>query len=199
MPALGADRDGSKKWGFGGYLEARIWDGAGSPSGPGGYVVIFRFERLTRAEECDRLVQVFGPSDRIGLAAALERQFYTLHYRAQVLLAICGVMISASVVVTTGRTLRGSAAQYQYQNPALVVAGTLAVIAAAVLCGGVLGIRWVTAQPGPDLRGWLSATLAYRDSQTRYLRLGTVLILLSMLFFEIASAIALMQFKNTAP
>src|SRR5690242_2829653 len=66
-------------------------------------------KRLTRDEECDRIIEAHGPADFAGISEALDRQFRTIHNRAQLLLGICGVLISASVLVTTGRLIGGQA------------------------------------------------------------------------------------------
>jgi hypothetical protein len=42
-----------------------------------------------------------------SISVAFDRQFTTLHNRAQLLLGICGVLISASVLVTAGRFIGG--------------------------------------------------------------------------------------------
>jgi len=150
---------------------------------------------LTREQECERILRSHSPGDFDSISAALDRQYRTIHNRAQLLLGICGVLISASVVVTTGRLI-GGRAEFAHQHVAgvmLVIAGALEIGAAAVVVGGVLHVRWITQQPGEELRDWVMANLVYRDRKTLVYRVATLLILLSMISYQIAIAIALLQ------
>lgn len=150
---------------------------------------------LTRDEECERILKAHGPEDFERISIALDKQFRTIHNRAQLLLGICGVLISASVVVTTGRLI-GGRTEFSHQHIAgtlLVIAGVLEIGAAAVVVGGVLNVRWITQQPGDDLRGWVFSNLLYRDRKTRAYRIAILLILLSMMSYQTAIAIALLQ------
>jgi hypothetical protein len=63
--------------------------------------VFRRFKPLTLGEEADRILK--SPRDFELISAALDRQFHTIHNHAQLLLGICGVLITASVLVTSGR------------------------------------------------------------------------------------------------
>jgi hypothetical protein len=78
-------------------------------------------------------------------------------------------------------------------GPVLAVAGALVIAAACTVVVGVLSVRWITQQPGADLRAWVLSNLAYRDHKTRAYRVGTVLVLLSTLFYQTAIAIALVR------
>lgn len=148
---------------------------------------------LTREQECDRILEHYrGRFSRIG--KALDEQFRTIHNRAEVLLGICGILISAGVVVTTGRLVRRIDFAYQpIPRALLVAAGSLDMCAAAILVGGVLRVRWITQQPGDDLRAWIMANLAYRDAKTRTYRVSIVLVLLAMFAYQVAIAMALAQ------
>jgi hypothetical protein len=149
---------------------------------------------LTREDECERIMTAHG-SDFERISEALDRQFRTIHNRAQLLLGICGVLISASVVVTTGRLI-GRRPEFAHQHVAgvlLVVAGLLEIAAAAVVVGGVLNVRWITQQPGEDLHAWVFTNLAYRDTKTVAYRVATGLILCSMISYQAAIAIAMLQ------
>jgi hypothetical protein len=150
---------------------------------------------LTIDEECERIIEAHGPADFERINAALDRQFRTLHNRAQLLLGVCGVLISASVLVTTGRLI-GRKPEFEHQHTAghlLVAAGILEIIAAAVVVGGVLNVRWSTRQPGRDLPGWVRANLVYRNRKTRAYQVATLLLLLSMISYQVAIAIAMLQ------
>jgi hypothetical protein len=150
---------------------------------------------LTRDQECDRILERYGATDFERISEALDRQFRTIHNHAQLLLTICGVLISASILVTTGRLIGGPAGFHHHYTAGimLVTAGVLDIAAASVVIGTVLNIRWITRQPGDDLRSWVFSNLVYRDRKTRAYRVATVLILLSMMSHQVAIAIAMLQ------
>ena len=150
---------------------------------------------LTRKQECERILEAHGPADFERISEAFDRQFRTLHNRAQLILGVCGVLISASVLVTTGRLLAGrpSFAHQHLAGVILVIAGALEIAAAAVVVGGVLNIRWITQQPGGDLHAWVLTNLLYRDRKTRAYRVANLLVLLSMSSYQVAIAIVLLQ------
>jgi hypothetical protein len=158
--------------------------------------VLHRIPGLSRVEECERIVE-FYHSDFEAISVALDRQFRTMHNRAQVLLAICGILISASVLVTTGkliaRPVSGLTGKPSVAGIVLVVAGMLEVAAAAVVVGGVMSVRWITQQPGTEVRAWVMSNLVYRDQKTDVYHVAVLLVLLSMLAYQTAITIALLQ------
>jgi hypothetical protein len=154
-----------------------------------------QLRQLTRDEECKRILQQYGPTSYDRISEALDRQFRTIHNRAQLLLGVCGVLISASVLVTTGRLI-GRGTGFQHHSLAggvLILAGVLEISAAVLLVGGVLNVRWITQQPGDDLQGWVLTNLAYRDHKTRAYRVACVLVLLSMACYQTAIAVTLLE------
>jgi uncharacterized membrane protein YcjF (UPF0283 family) len=158
-------------------------------------IVSRRSKELSREAECQRILTAHGPPNFERISEALDRQFNTINNRAQLLLGICGVLISASVVVTTGRLI-GRRAEFAHQHLAgvlFVAAGILEIAAAAVVVGGVLHIRWITQQPEQDLHHWVHSTLIYRDRKTLAYRWAIVLVLLSMISYQVAISIALLQ------
>jgi hypothetical protein len=146
--------------------------------------------RLTREEECDRILMVCGADHPARVAKTLDMQFRILHNRAQVLLAICGVLLSTSVVLLTGKFFaRPDSRDYVVAGLALTASFT-EVAAAAFVVGGVLNVRWMTELPGADIRAWIMSSLEYRDSKTRAYRTSCALLLVAMLLFQIAAATA---------
>ena len=155
--------------------------------------MIGRFERLPREEECNRILRGHN-ADFACISDALDKQFRTIHNRAQLLLGICGVLISASVVVTTGRIIgRPDFLHQHFAGRLLIVAGVLDIASAAVVVANVLSVRWITQQPGADLRAWVLSNLEDRDRKTRAYRIGIFLVLLSMVSYQTAVAMALIQ------
>lgn len=140
---------------------------------------------LNRAEEGERILREYAGQGFPDMMAMLERQFTVLHNRAQVLIGLCGIIISTTGF--SGRLIAGTNQAAQW----LVIGGVaLVLLAAAVVCWGVLHLRWLTMQAGRDTPEWLSTTLRYRDTKTHSYRVGLMLMLAGLALY--ASAIAIM-------
>ncbi len=149
------------------------------------------FERLTREEECARILAVCGPHDYEVAFRALDVQFKLLHARAQVLLGISGVLVSTSVLLMTGKIIVRSVLLHERViSPLVMGAGAAAILSAAIVVSSVLRIRWMTQLPGGDLRAWIMTSLAYRDSKTNAYRIAIGTLLLSMVLFQAAAVVA---------
>jgi hypothetical protein len=143
---------------------------------------------LHRAAEADRILDSYGPKALGEIMAMLERQFTVLHNRAQVLLALCGIIVSTTGF--SGRNVAGTGPWAQK----LIVMGVLGVlVAAALVCWGVLHLRWLTMQPGEDTRAWLITSLGYRDYKTSCYRVGLLVMLVSLGAYVGAILIMLMN------
>ncbi|MEX0775206.1 MAG: hypothetical protein WD042_05770 [Phycisphaeraceae bacterium] len=143
--------------------------------------------RLSRQEEIDRLVRLYGNEPTSRLYDLINSQFLILHNRAQVLLALCGVVITTTGF--SGRLIAGTNALGQ----GMIIAGVgLTLVAALVVVLGVLHLHWLTQQPGDSLDAWLHSALAYRDRKTNWYRAGIVLLMLGLACYVVAIAIMLM-------
>jgi hypothetical protein len=143
---------------------------------------------LTRAEESARILRAYGDAGFPDIMAMLERQFTVLHNRAQVLIGLCGIIISTTGF--SGRLIAGTNVFAQ----GLVIAGVaLVLLAAAVVCWGVLHLRWLTMQTGRTTAEWLDTTLRYRDTKTSAYRVGLMLMLLGLALYAAAIAIMLLN------
>jgi hypothetical protein len=153
---------------------------------------------LTRREECERILEghetdISNASHFDQISSALDRQFTTIHNRAQLLLGICGILISASVLIATGRIINAGLAHEREAGILLALAGLLEIAAAGTLIGGVLNVRWITQQPGEDLRAWVMTNLRYRDDKTRAYRISTIFILAGMVSYQASVILALLR------
>jgi len=148
---------------------------------------------LSRDQECERILQVHARDDFERISVVFDRQFRTIHNRAQLLLGICSVLISANVLVSAGRLIGRVSPSRPVVGFPLLVAGVLAITAAGVICSAVARVRWTTQQSGDDLRSWVLTNLAYRDAKTRAYRLSVWLVMLSMLAYQAAVTMALTQ------
>jgi hypothetical protein len=148
---------------------------------------------LQRDAEADRILRAYGADALPEIMAMLERQFAVLHNRAQVLLGLCGIVITTTGF--SGRLVAGTNAAAQW----LIIAGVaLTLIAAAIVVWGVLHLYWLTMQPGNTTRAWLLASLAYRDKKTRAYRIGISLLLIGLTVYAAALAIMLLYPKLDA-
>jgi hypothetical protein len=143
---------------------------------------------LTPDEEADRILDNFPDESLPSIMAMLERQFGVLHNRAQVLLALCGIIISTTGF--SGRNIAGTGPWSQ----ALVIGGVaMILISAAVVCWGVLHLRWLTMQHGQSLRDWLLTSLGYRDYKTRNYRIALIIMLVGLTLYVSAIGIMLLH------
>lgn len=134
--------------------------------------------------EIEHMITLFGDDAR-GLYAVLERQFSVLMTRAQVLMGLCGVVITTTGF--SGRIIAGTSTLAQW----LIISGiSLTLAAAAVVVFGVLPLRWLTQQPGNTTEAWLAESLRYRDRKLKHYRVGVVLMLAGLAVY--VAAIALM-------
>ena len=81
---------------------------------------------LSRTEEADRILALYG-DDLPAVMTMLERQFVVLHNRAQVLLTLCGIVISTTGF--SGRIIAGTNALAQV----LIVGGVALVLLSAAI------------------------------------------------------------------
>src|SRR5215207_3955853 len=138
---------------------------------------MFPQPRLTLDEEAARILASYGdePSNLERIMSMIERQFAVLHNRAQVLLTLCGIVIS-----TTGFSGRLIASTNRPAQVFVVIGVALVLLSAAVTVWGVQHLSWLTLQRGSLMREWLLICLAYRDRKTRFYRLGIALLLFGL-------------------
>lgn len=140
---------------------------------------------LSLPEETDRILAEYNGKVP-DIMAMLERQFTVLHNRAQVLLTLCGIVIS-----TTGFSGRLVAGTNQVAQ-ASIIAGVGLILLAAIVCSwGVLHLRWLTMQKGDDVRAWLTASLRYRNLKTTSYRVAVIIMLFGLTTYCVALAIML--------
>jgi hypothetical protein len=141
---------------------------------------------LARDAEADRILAHYGTDALPEIMHMLNGQFVILHNRAQVLLALGGIIISTTGF--TGRNVAGTGPWAQK----LVIAGMLLVLlSAAVVCYGVLHLRYLTMQNGDATRAWLLTSLRYRDIKTKAYRVGVILMIAGLTAYVIAIIIML--------
>ncbi len=148
---------------------------------------------VTRNEEIDRIVQMYGEGAPEKMMEMMERQFLILHHRSQVALGLAGIVVTTTGF--SGRIIAGTNALAQI----LIVMGvSLTMFSALLVVLGVLHLRWLTQQPGNLIRPWLETCLAYRDRKTRFYRAGIILLILGIALYVAAIAVMLLNPKMDA-
>ncbi len=145
---------------------------------------------ITREQEADRLIAMFGdtPAAASRIMEALERSFAVLHNRANLLLGLCGVIVTTTGF--SGRLIAGTSTLSQW----LVILGVcFAMVAAVIVVFGVLHIRWLSMHVGELVRPWLLTCLTYRDVKTSYYRIAMGFLLIGLAFYLAAIAVMLLH------
>lgn len=140
---------------------------------------------LSLTQETDRILEQYGENVP-EIMQMLERQFAVLHNRAQVLLTLCGIVIS-----TTGFSGRLVAGTNQIAQTCIIVGVGLILLAAIVCSWGVLHLRWLTMQKGETARAWLETSLRYRNVKTTSYRVAVIIMLFGLTTYCVALAIML--------
>lgn len=123
--------------------------------------------------------------------AVLERQFATLHNRAQVLFSFSGIVVT--VTGFSGRLIAGTNQAAQL----FIVSGLAVVIASAFyIYHRVMTLRWVTQQLGETNDTTILRIIRRRDRKTAAYKRGGYLLFAGIILYGIAIAIMLM---NPAP
>ncbi len=140
---------------------------------------------LSTNQEIDRILAEYD-NKLPDIMAMLERQFTVLHNRAQVLLTLCGIVISTTGF--SGRLIAGTNLAAQIS----IVVGVGLILLAAIVCSwGVLHLRWLTMQIGRDTREWLESSLRYRNTKTTNYRISVIIMLCGLTTYCVAMAIML--------
>ncbi|HAI11264.1 MAG TPA: hypothetical protein DCM28_06130 [Phycisphaerales bacterium] len=146
-------------------------------------------DKLNTEQEYQRIITVYGKDDQLGALNLLERQLNTMTQRAQMLLGLCGIVIT--VTGFSGRIIAGTNRAAQL----LIVSGvSITLISAALVVGGVMKLLWITQQPPhEDLPQLIRTTLAYRNRKMRFYHAAVYVLLLGLTCYVIAIAIMLLN------
>jgi hypothetical protein len=113
----------------------------------------------------------------------IERQHGVVTLRTQVLLSLCGL-----VITVTGFSGRAVAQQSDLARYSMT-AGLFIVLAAAVVSlVGVLKVTWLTEALGDDPRGAIERAIRLRNRKTRFLAVSVVLFVLGFTLYCMAVA-----------
>ncbi len=143
---------------------------------------------LSRELEAERIITICGEENPGKIMDLMQQQFNVLSARSQVLLTLCGIVVTTTGF--SGRLIAGTNRLAQ----ALVIAGVVLAMAAAVsVVSGVMHLNWLSQQPAEMVRPWLLSCLDYRDQKTRAYRRGIVLLMIGLALYVAAMAIMLLH------
>jgi hypothetical protein len=146
---------------------------------------------LTREEEVRQITSFHGTQGPDAIYALLERQFAVLTSRAQILLGLCGIMIT-----TTGFSGRMIAGTNPLAQVTIICAMATVLVAATVAVRGLLKLSWLTQFPASDHKEWLEMALEYRDRKTRLYDIATIVMTVGLTLYAVA--IGLMLYSPAA-
>ncbi|MGC9450308.1 MAG: hypothetical protein ACP5I4_02580 [Oceanipulchritudo sp.] len=118
----------------------------------------------------------------------LERQFNTLHNRAQVLFSFCGIVVT--VTGFSGRLIAGTNTLAQ----AFIVAGLAVVIICALyIYHSVMTLRWATQRLQPSSEQTVTSVIERRNLKTAAYRRGGYILFAGLILYSVAIAIMLLN------
>jgi hypothetical protein len=137
-------------------------------------------EAVRVLEMCDNNLQ--------AAMAVLERQFTTLHSRAQVLFSFCGIVIT--VTGFSGRLIAGTSDLAQ----GLIVAGLAVVVMCALyIFHTVMTLRWATQRLDTTNTLTMIRVIQRRNLKTEAYRRGGYILFIGMILYSSAVAMMLLN------
>ncbi len=143
-------------------------------------------QRLTRDEEVRQIISFHGPLESGSIYTLLERQFAVLTSRAQILLGLCGIMITTTGF--SGRMIAGTNPLAQFM---IIVAMATVLVAATITVRGLLKLNWLTQFPADNHQEWLELALAYRDRKTKLYDWATIVLTVGLAMYAVAIGLML--------
>lgn len=120
--------------------------------------------------------------------AVIERQFNTLHNRAQVLFSFCGIVIT--VTGFSGRLIAGTSDLAQ----GLIIAGLAVVVACAFyMFHSVMTLRWATQRLAESNEETILRVIRRRNLKTSAYRRGGYILFVGIILYGLAIAIMLLN------
>ncbi len=142
-------------------------------------------------DEAARILKL-ARDDHFQALQVIERQLGVVVLRTQVLLSLCGIVIT--VTGFSGRAI----AQTSFLARLSISAGIFVVLAAAaVSIVGVLRLKWLTQVVTDDPQSTIENAIAVRNQKSRYLAVSQLLFVAGFLLYCTAIAQLLMAQQNS--
>jgi hypothetical protein len=144
---------------------------------------------MTAREEATRILKM--TDDHFAALGVLERQLGVLVLRSQVLLSLCGIVIT--VTGFSGRAI----AQTSFSARLCISLGIFVVLAsAATAIVGVLRVKWLTQVAADEPLETLVNGIHIREQKSRYLAVSQVLFVTGFALYCAAIAQLLMASRG---
>jgi hypothetical protein len=142
---------------------------------------------LTSKTEAARILAMCD-DNLLAAMSVLERQFNTLHNRAQVLFSFCGIVIT--VTGFSGRLIAGTSSLAQ----AFIVAGLAVVVACAFyMFHSVMTLRWATQRLAHNNEETMLRVIRRRNMKTTAYRRGGYILFVGIILYGLAIAMMLLN------
>lgn len=142
---------------------------------------------LTSETEATRILAMCG-GDLQAAMAVVERQFNTLHNRAQVIFSFCGIVIT--VTGFSGRVIAGTSDLAQ----ALIVGGLTVVVGCAFyMFHSVMTLRWATQRLAATNEETMLRVIRRRNMKTSSYRRGGYILFVGIVLYGMAIAMMLLN------
>jgi hypothetical protein len=131
----------------------------------------------TEEEETKEIIRYFD-GDKVNIQRTLENQFAVLYQRSQVLLSLCGIIIS--VTGFSGKTI----VLTFFTSRILLISGLFLVLLSGIITiWGVLRFKWITQWHEEDLSKFVKTVLIRRNRKAEYFKYALVLLLLGLALY----------------
>lgn len=128
----------------------------------------------TVIEETREIIRFFD-NDKVNIQRTLENQFAVLYQRSQVLLSLCGIIIS--VTGFSGKSIVVSS----FPSRILLISGLFLVLLSGIITiWGVLRFKWITQWHEENLTNFISNVIERRNKKTFYFKIALILLLIGL-------------------
>jgi hypothetical protein len=131
----------------------------------------------TVEQETEEIIRFFE-GDKLNIQRTLENQFSVLYQRSQVLLSLCGIIIS--VTGFSGKTI----VLTFFTSRILLISGLFLVLLSGIITiWGVLRFKWITQWHEENLNNFVKTVLIRRNKKAWYFKYALILLLLGLALY----------------
>lgn len=142
---------------------------------------------ITPEQESEKILELTG-GDLCSSLELLDKQVSTIHTRAQVLMSLCGVVIT--VTGFSGRIIAGTSLVSQIS---IIIGLAVVLISAIYLYAKVMRIRWFTTELETDSKKCLARIITRRNAKTKAYTIGGFILCCGFILYCVAVALMLLN------
>jgi hypothetical protein len=136
-------------------------------------------------EEAKEIIAFFD-GNKVNIMHTLESQFSTIYQRSQVLISLCGIIVS--VTGFSGKTI----VLTSLLSRILLITGLTFVLLSGILSiWGVIRFKWITQWYEENLYNVVKNILIRRNRKTLFFRISLFLLLLGLTLYVLSISIML--------